>query len=184
MRKFDQQRSRASSTLMRPMLAPLLIVALLGACRTQEEVPSRDADAQARAAVEMALQRYQEAARRVDPDSVAAAFTTDGTLFEPGIAPVRGRNAIRAFVSSFPGVKVDSASALPDTVEIHGKTAYIWGSYFERLSFPGQPQSEQHGKFVAEWIREGSDSWLLHRMFRVPIPTPPASAAAPPSGTR
>ena len=45
-------------------------------------------------------------------------------------------------------------------------------TYFERLAFPGPPISEQHGKFVAEWIRQPNGGWLLQRLFRIPIPTP------------
>lgn len=130
------------------------------------------ADDQARAEVTAAMARYQRAATMVNADSVAASFTTSGVLFEPGINPAQGRNAIRAFIASFPGVRVDSATAQADTIEVFGSTAMLWGSYFERLSFPGQPQSEQHGKFVAQWKRSSSGEWLIERLFRVPLPTP------------
>jgi hypothetical protein len=62
--------------------------------------------------------------------------------------------------SSFPGVRVDVATATPDTIEVFGDKAFLWGSYFERLSFPGQPVSEQHGKFVTEWVRQTDGRWL------------------------
>ena len=115
------------------------------------------------------MERYHVAARAVDPDSLAAFYTATGTLFEPGIEPVHGRDSIRAFVASFPGVRVEVATATPDTIEVFGTTALLWGSYFERLAFPGQPISEQHGKFVAEWIRQPDGRWLIERFFRVPV---------------
>ena len=42
----------------------------------------------------------------------------------------------------------------------------------ERLSFPGQPVSEQDGRFVIEWTRSESDSapWLIKRYYRIPLP--------------
>jgi hypothetical protein len=49
----------------------------------------------------------------------------------------------------------------------------LWGAYFERLDFPGQPTSEQAGKFVAQWVREAKGVWLIERMYRIPLPTPP-----------
>ncbi len=135
-----------------------------------------DADpAATRAEITQALDRYMVAARVVNPDSIAAHYTPTGVLFEPGINPVQTRDSIRAFVASFPGVKVDSAIATADTIEVFGNTALLWGSYFERLAFPGQPVSEQHGKFVIEWVRQPDRRWLIHRHFRVPLPTPPPS---------
>jgi uncharacterized protein (TIGR02246 family) len=152
-----------SSSLFRCLAA----VIALAACHA----PHQD-EAAARAEVAAALQRYQAAARRVDPDAIAAFYTENATLFEPGIAPVQGRESIRAFMGSFPGVQVEVADATPDTIEVFGGTAYLWGSYFERLAFPGQPVSEQHGKFVTEWVRQEDGRWLIHRFFRVPAPPP------------
>jgi ketosteroid isomerase-like protein len=118
------------------------------------------------------------AARAVDPDAIAAFFTPTATLFEPGMSPVETRASIRAFIASFPGVRVEIATATPDTIEVFGETALLWGSYFERLAFPGQPVSEQHGRFVTEWVRQPDGTWLIQRFFRVPVPSPPAAGAA------
>jgi hypothetical protein len=71
-------------------------------------------------------------------------------------------------------VRVDSATAEPDTIEVFGDTALLWGSYYETLSFPRQPQSEQHGKFVIEWVRQADGAWQTYRYYRIPLPgTPP-----------
>jgi ketosteroid isomerase-like protein len=133
-----------------------------------EDAPPDDAGV--RAEVERAMQGYQAAARLVHPDSIASWFTAGGVLFEPGIQPIVGPDSIRAFVAMFQGARVDSASVWPDTIEMHGRTALYWGSYFERLEFPGQPVSEQHGKFVAEWVRQDDGRWLIARLYRVPLP--------------
>lgn len=121
--------------------------------------------------VARALQNYQDAARAVNPDAVAACFTEDGVLFEPGIQPIESREAIRAFVGSFPGVRVDLATATPETIEVHGRDAYLWGSYHEKLAFPGQPASEQSGRFVSQWRLEADGVWRIRRLFRVPVST-------------
>jgi len=144
----------------------------LPSCANGPRADARDDPATTRAAIAAAMQRYQAAARTVNPDSIAAFYASDGILFEPGINPIRGRDSIRAFVASFPGVRVDSATATPDTIEVWDRAAYLWGSYFERLAFPGQPVSEQHGKFVIEWVLEQDGQWLIRRLFRVPIPSP------------
>ena len=111
------------------------------------------------------------AARAVNPDSIASFFAPTAILLEPGIAPLHTWDSIRAFMASFPGVRVDSATATPDTIEVWGSSALLWGSYFERLRFPGQPLSEQHGKFVIEWVRQASGTWLIQRYCRIPVLT-------------
>jgi len=150
----------------------MLTALILPACRS---VPNSDPAALAAAQAEVAatMQRYMVAARAVDPQAIAAFFTPGATLFEPGINPIRTRDSIRAFMGSFPGVRVDSASVTPDTIEVWSDRALLWGSYFERLAFPGQPTSVQHGKFVTEWVRQADGTWLIERFFRVPIPSPP-----------
>ena len=123
------------------------------------------------AEVAAAMERYQQSARTANADSMAAHFTADGSLLEPGIPLIHTRDSIRAFLASFPGATVDVATATPDTIEVYADRALLWGSYFERLSFPGQPISEQHGKFVAQWTREGDGVLRIRRMYRIPLTT-------------
>ena len=157
-----------------------LALACLLSCTSASERPEPAADAVARAEVAAAMQRYQVAARSVNPDSIAAFYTPTAILFEPGIRPIHTRDSIRAFIASFPGVRVEVATATPDTIEIWGNMALYWGSYFERLDFPGQPLSEQHGKFVAQWLGQADGTWLIQRLFRIALPTPPSDQAVPP----
>jgi uncharacterized protein (TIGR02246 family) len=149
----------------------LLTTAALIYCRQSADDVTADAAA-ARVEVAAALQRYQQAARMVDPVAMAAFFTPTGVLFEPGIRPIVTRDSIRAFLASFPGVQVHTATATPDTIDVFGDRAYLWGSYFEHLSFPGQPASEQHGKFITEWVRQPDGTWLIARFYRIPLPPP------------
>jgi ketosteroid isomerase-like protein len=158
--------------------ASLLLVGIFS-CTITSQRPDSAAAVGARAEVTAAMERYQAAARSMNPDSIAAFYTRSAILFEPGIQPIQTRDSIRAFLGSFPGVRVEVATATPDTIELSGNTALYWGSYFERLAFPGQPRSEQHGKFVAQWFRQPDGTWLIHRLFRIPLATavpPPARA--------
>ncbi|MBC7894221.1 MAG: nuclear transport factor 2 family protein [Cytophagaceae bacterium] len=147
----------------------LAFAAFLCASCTSGQSASPD-DRAVRGEVERAMQGYEAASRLVHPDSIASWFAAGGILFEPGIQPIVGPDSIRAFVAMFQGARVDSAAVWPDTIEVHGRTALYWGSYFERLEFPGQPVSEQHGKFVAEWVRQDDGRWLIARLYRVPLP--------------
>lgn len=130
---------------------PLALAGLLS-CTSAGERQEPAATDVTRAEIAAAMERYQVAARSVNPDSIAAFYTPTAILFEPGIRPIHTRDSIRAFIASFPGVRVEVATATPDTIEVWGSMALYWGTYFERLDFPGQPLSEQHGKFAAQWV--------------------------------
>ena len=117
------------------------------------------------------MDRYMAAARTVDADAMAAFFADSGVLFEPGIEPIETREAIRRFMGSFPGARVETASVEADAIEVFGPTVFYWGKYHERLAFPGQPVSDQRGRFVIEWTRQDGGTWLIQRYFRVPVTT-------------
>jgi len=159
---------------------PAVVLACALSCRSAVQRLDPAASTAARAEVGAAMQRYQVAARSVNPDSSAPFYAPTAILFEPGIQPIQTKDSIRAFLASFPGVRVEVATATPDTIEIWGSSmALLWGSYFERLAFPGQPLSEQHGKFVAQWARQADGTWLIQRFFRIPMPSPPPRPAPP-----
>jgi ketosteroid isomerase-like protein len=154
---------------MRRLLTPALVLALSACTSGREAAPPPD-DSSSRTELLARLDGYTAAARAVDAEASSAFFTAQGTLFEPGIPPIISRDSIRAFIRSFPGVIVDSAMARADTIQVYGRTAFIWGSFFEKLRFQGQPPSSQHGRFVMEWRREADDAWRIHRYYRVPLP--------------
>jgi uncharacterized protein (TIGR02246 family) len=156
----------------RPVLAVLLATLFVISCAPAARDPGPAEVAATQQEITRAMERYMVAARAVDPDAIASFYAPTAVLLEPGIAPVQTRESIRAFMASFPGVRVEVATATPDTIEVFGDTALLWGSYFERLAFPGQPVSEQHGKFVIEWVRQSDGTWLIQRFFRVPVPSP------------
>lgn len=139
-------------------------------------------DSASRREIAATLDRYQQAARRVDAVAMAAFFAPNGVLFEPGIAPIVTRDSIRTFLGSFPGVQVHTATATPDVIDVFGDRAYLWGAYFERLSFTGQPTSEQHGKFVIEWVRQGDGGWQIVRFYRIPLPATPTDSVGAAKG--
>lgn len=153
---------------MRRALAVLFAAVVMG-CR-QQDAPTQE-DPAARDAIRATLTAYMTAARTVDAAAMASFFAPNGVLFEPGIRPLQTPDTIRSFLGSFPGVRVDSATATPHTIELYGRTAFLWGTYFERLAFPGQPISEQDGKFVIQWTQDMTTGrWLIQRFYRIPLP--------------
>src|SRR5262245_1657744 len=100
---------------MRPVPVAIAGLCLLCACARESTRPDPSAVAETRQAITETMDRYMVAARAVDAPAVAAFFATNGVLFEPGIQPIEGRDAIRKFMASFPGVKVEIATVTPET---------------------------------------------------------------------
>src|SRR5262245_56600792 len=86
-------------------LGPILTFTVGLACAPGE---SESGSTEPRERIAATLERYMVAARTVNPDSIAAFYAADAVLFEPGINPIQTRDSIRAFMGSFPGVRVDS----------------------------------------------------------------------------
>lgn len=68
---------------------------------------------------------------------LASFFAPGAVLLEPGINPVVTRDSIRAFMASFPGVRLDSAIATPDTIEMWDTMALYWARVSSGSPFPG-----------------------------------------------
>ncbi len=155
------------------MTVALAIAAFGCADRAREPASPRST---VRADVARAMERYVDAVRAADPDSISSHFAPGALLLEPGIPPIRTRDSIRGFLAGFSGVQVDSASVSPDTIQVLEGSAIYWGSYFEQATFPGQPESRQHGMLVADWIQDDDGTWLMQRLLRVPVPDPGATS--------
>lgn len=136
-----------------------------------------NADAAAMEAVAAAMDHYVALLRRVTSDSVAAMYTPDGELLEPGMAPLRGRSAIRAFLAPFDGhAVVDTALVSVEPAAVYGAIAYQWGAYHQVARLNGGPAVVFDGRFAAEWHRAGNGQWLLTRLLMQPAPPVPRSS--------
>lgn len=128
--------------------------------------------------IEARMQEYVATMRSMDVEQMAAFYSPTAELFEPGIPPIVSRDSILAFMRFFVGAKVNSATMEPNAIELFDSTAFYWGRYHENLDFPGQPTSDQEGRFVAEWKLQRDGTWLIERMYRIPLSTtvPPEAA--------
>jgi uncharacterized protein (TIGR02246 family) len=156
---------------LRMMSAAMLAGALvLSAVRPAGAAPPVS-EATARHEVEAALQHYTALLRTGPVDAQVALFTQDGELLEPGMAPLHGREAIKAFLTPLVAAfDVESATATSDTVEVFGNAAYQWGTYSQRAGEKGKPGADYHGRYVASWHREADGQWRISRFLVQPFP--------------
>jgi uncharacterized protein (TIGR02246 family) len=132
---------------------------------------SEAADAgDSRAAVEAAMRGYAAALKSGPPEAVAAWFTADGELLLPGMAPVHGREAIRAFLAPMAAIEVESVEVGTDAVEVHGNSADLWGTYHQLAGEKGKPKEMHAGRFAALWHQDAGGAWHLARLMMQPVP--------------
>lgn len=128
--------------------------------------------AQARA-LDSALAHYMTLLKSAPPESTAALYTTDGQLLEPGMAPLTGPVAIRAFLEPIARtVTVSAASATPEATDVYGDSVgYQWGSYHQVAGPTGAPPATYDGRFVIQW-RHTRAGWRIVRFLVQPNPPP------------
>jgi uncharacterized protein (TIGR02246 family) len=136
-----------------------------------EATPPVATEAAARHEVEAAMQRYTTLLRTGPVDAQVALFVQDGELLEPGMAPLHGREAIKAFLAPImAAVDVESATTTSDAIEVFGDAAYQWGTYSQRAGEKGKPAADYFGRYVASWHREADGQWRIARFLVQPFP--------------
>ena len=151
-------------------LAAVVLAGLLAAVPAFAAEPAAG-DAASRKEVEAATQEYTRLLKTGPPEASAALFAADGELLEPGMAALRGPEAIKAFLAPlFTAFEVQSATTQIETIEIHGGAAYVWGTYSQQAGERGKPAAEYHGRIVIAWHKEGDGHWRITRLLVQPFP--------------
>lgn len=127
------------------------------------------ADRQATLEVEAALQRYSQALLSMDVDAIAASFSADGELVDPGEPVHRGPDDIRAFMLAFKDVHFEAIDNVTESIFVLGDTAKQNGTYRQRATVGGETV-EVRGRFTADWVKQRDGRWLLKRMATEPAP--------------
>jgi len=148
---------------MRPLQAlPILLAAALGC----QAAPPPDTSAQAKQAIDAANANWPRLTAGGHADSIADFYQSSAVLLPPNMAPVHGRDAIRAFfsmmntMSSPPPVLTLRAESVwaggPMAVEL-GRWNFAWAAGAKRP--PGAPAADS-GKYIVRWVNEGG-RWLM-----------------------
>lgn len=114
------------------------------------------------------MEQYAVSIRTMNADASAALFTDDGELGTVGQEPVRGREAIRAFLKSFANVKVLGDTITVLSVDQHGSSALVKATYVQDAQVTGQPPVHVTGRLEATWISSDGGHWLIRRMIAFP----------------
>jgi ketosteroid isomerase-like protein len=121
-----------------------------------------------------------------DIDRIVSYWSDDAHLLQPGLPPIEGKAAIRAFVSAslkIPGFKIHWVSEKP-VFSPDGKMAYVLSAVETTAPGANGALESTHGRSVTVWRRDADGVWRCVVDISNDAPpandTPRASAAAQP----
>ena len=160
MREFNNESPSMRSTGLGVLLVITIVGLVIGSAKP---LPRHE-----RSAVEAAMTRYAGALREGTPADIAKFYTADGELQLPGLAALRGRAAIEAFLASLTAsVEVESVKVKTTWLELDGAIASQWGEYEQIAGEKGKAKQPYKGRYSALWHRERGQ-WLLQRLMMQP----------------
>jgi len=115
-----------------------------------------------------ALQHYAQLIEKMDNAGIAALFTQDGEVVNPGRDPIKGPAAIEAFLKQFSDYRVLSQTMTPQKTLVDGVRAEQEGTFKQRVRGPDGNVIDASGTFTIEWIRDSSGAWRIQRVATAP----------------
>ena len=120
------------------------------------------------AAIERLHRIDRTAAKKHDIETLIALFTDDGILFPPGEEPIRGKDALWAYMQrSLPEMKKFEITEYVqrfDEVLISGDWAYEWGTFTGTYRLrEGGLDLRERSRLFRVLRRQDDGSWKVHR---------------------
>ena len=110
------------------------------------------------------IKKYERLVLEMKADSIAQLFTTDAEIGHEDQSPVRGRDSIYSFLSSFKNVRVVDNHDQVVSSSITDDSAIVNGNYTQRVIVSGKDTVNVAGKFTANMIRDENRNWLISKM--------------------
>src|SRR5512138_3690156 len=133
---------------MRYAVILALLIAIVPACGTQQQLDTSVQAATVRAALDSVWAQYAVAADQRDSIAFGSLFHDDAVLVFSGAPTVQGRSSIQTFLTALYGpVDVTQFRVIPDDLRVRGALAVETGSYEETYLEAGVPKTEV-GRFV------------------------------------
>ena len=135
----------------------LLILFLLPVAGSAQATPAEQ--------ISVLNRKFTEAIRRMDNAAVLDLWGDDGVTLLPGMAPVRGKAAIKSFMdegaAKNAGYKVVSHESEFHDLQISGDLASEWAITTQVVQPPDKPQFTIHGKMLLVLQRNPNGEWKI-----------------------
>lgn len=166
---------------MRRYLAAVVVVAAvgLGGCKGTTPASVVDAGVTDRAKVEGATTAFHQALRTNDLQTFMSYVDEDVFFMPPGEPPVRGRDAMRKWMTGFRAQYRTSSLTLADREVLVGSGWAVELGTFEWALQPaagGSPLVDR-GNYMQVWKEQGDKTWRFAReIYNSSVPPAPVSA--------
>ena len=107
--------------------------------------------------------KYERLVLEMKADSISQLFTTDAEIGHEDQPPLKGRDSIYSFLSSFKNVRVVNNRDEIVSSPIKNDSATVNGSYSQTVIVSGKDTMNVAGKFTATMIRDKNTS-LISKM--------------------
>lgn len=138
-------------------LIPLILLALIAAgC-----APSLDAAAESSKLAQRDADWSSVSFEGKDIERIVSYWSDDAHLLQPGLPPIEGKSAIRAFVTAslkIPGFKIHWESDKP-VLSPDGKMAYVLSKVETTAPGANGTLESTHGRSVTVWRRGEDGTW-------------------------
>lgn len=118
---------------------------------------------------------YEEDLLEGEAASLAAWFSEDAQLMEPGLETLRGRDEIRRYLErTLRAFRVTEVEITPREVTVHGRWAYGIGTAVETVedrAAEGEA-STWRSRYSAVWMQNADRRWRIHRLLLSPLEGP------------
>jgi uncharacterized protein (TIGR02246 family) len=120
------------------------------------------------AAIEQAMDRYSSMLATMDAEGLSAMYTPDGVMERQSGPPLRGREAIRDYLSKPAGdVRVISNRMTTISLAYNGP-AVVQDGEFEQSTRVNGKVVNASGRFEATWVKGPHNVWYLQHMVTRP----------------
>ncbi|MFC2163629.1 YybH family protein [Acidobacteriota bacterium] len=125
------------------------------------------------AAIRATSDAWIQAVKSGDWDTAANLYTEDTIVMPPNQSVIKGREAAKTFLETYPPIKDMSFTLLE--IDGYGDIAYVQGTYLLVIQPEGAPEPIQDtGKFLEIRRKQEDGSWLYAiDIFNSDLPLPP-----------
>lgn len=96
-----------------------------------------------------------------DVERILSFWTDDALVVQPGLPPVKGKNALREYVQTslkIPGFKINWSSN-DATFSTDGNLAYMFSSQTVTMHDPDGKSQTTEGRAITIWRKESDGEW-------------------------
>lgn len=110
------------------------------------------------------IKKYERLVLEMKADSISQLFTADAEVGHGDQEPIKGRDSIYAFLSSFKNVRVISNVDSISSVSVTNDSAIVDGKYKQSVIIREKDTVHVAGKFTANMMRYKNKTWLISKM--------------------